>query len=632
MAPQAQTIESIGFNSFSIGGPNGFNETFENTYQIADNFSKVTGTHTVKFGASFHFDQITFKYFLNLNGGFSFSGVETGSDFADFLIGAPAYYSQGLQLPYYSRTRYYGLYGQDSWRATKNLTLNYGLRWEVSSPWWEAHNQIETLVPGAPTGWLFPGDPGIPSTLAPTRYNNFAPRLGLAYSPRAAGGFLGKLLGGPGKTSIRAAFGVYFTAFEDASGLYEIGDAPYGYWWASPTPPMFANPFIDRATGHNEGQRFPVPVPPLHVGPNNPDNSINWSQFLPISSSPGFFPRNRLPYAEEYSASIQRQFGSATLLSVSYVGTQGHRLLTTIESNPGNPALCLSVSQTSQVMPGTATCGPFGENGVYYPITGGVINSTRAPFGPSFGANSWFSTLANSNYNALEVTVRPTVGRLALLAGYTFAKSLDNSSGIRVNDQTNPINPKISKSLSAFDIANNFVISYSYRIPFDKLGRPNRLTNGWTISGITHFAGGLPVHLSEEDDDSLLGTMYPWSVDYPNYTPGDLQGTDPRKANPATQANPYFNVSLFSKETIGHLGTANRQFFHGPGMNNWDMALKKELKLTESKRLEFRGEFFNTFNHSQFQNPDGNILSSSFGFVLAARSARIGQVAIKFNF
>jgi hypothetical protein len=208
----------------------------------------------------------------------------------------------------------------------------------------------------------------------------------------------------------------------------------------------------------------------------------------------------------------------------------------------------------------------------------------------------------------------------------------DNSSGIRVNDQTNPINPKISKSLSAFDIANNFVISYSYRIPFDKLGRPNRLTNGWTISGITHFAGGLPVHLSEEDDDSLLGTMYPWSVDYPNYTPGDLQGTDPRKANPATQANPYFNVSLFSKETIGHLGTANRQFFHGPGMNNWDMALKKELKLTESKRLEFRGEFFNTFNHSQFQNPDGNILSSSFGFVLAARSARIGQVAIKFNF
>jgi len=308
----------------------------------------------------------------------------------------------------YTTSRYYGFYGQDNWRARSNLTLNYGLRWEVSTPWYEKHNQVETIIPGeqsvvfpgAPTGWVFPGDPGVPRTLGPTRYKNFGPRVGLAYSPNASGGILRALLGAPGSSSIRVGYGLFYTAFEDATSFNEVGDAPYGYFWSSPVPPLFATPFIDRATGNNEGQRFPVPFPPQNVGPSNPDNSVQWNQFLPITSSPGFFHKNRVPYSENYMLSFQRQFGANALLSMSYVGTQGHRLLADLESNPGNPALCLGLSQQSEVMPGTGTCGPFGEDGTYFPAAGGVVNSTRTVFQNGLGSNGYFITMANSGYNA----------------------------------------------------------------------------------------------------------------------------------------------------------------------------------------------------------------------------------------
>src|SRR5207249_5332667 len=126
-----------------------------------------------------------------------------------------------------SRTRYGGAYGQDSWKVKPNLTLNLGLRWEVSMPWYDTQGKIETIVPGlqstqfptAPKGWVVPGDPGIPPTLAPTHYNNFAPRIGIAYSPGFTDGVMSKIFGGPGKTSIRASFGIYYTSIEDLNLL-----------------------------------------------------------------------------------------------------------------------------------------------------------------------------------------------------------------------------------------------------------------------------------------------------------------------------------------------------------------------------------------------------------------------------
>ena len=434
LLPQFEGPPGISFNNYSFGINAFFQDNANNTYQVTDNLSKVVGTHTMKFGASVHYDQITIHTFGANNGTFSFNGQETGSDFADFLIGAPSVFEQGVQLPLHTRARYIGLYAQDSWRATSNLTLNYGLRWEVTSPWYETHGQLETIVPGlqsklfpgSPTGWVFPGDPGIPQTLAPIRYNNFAPRVGLAYSPSVDGGFLGKLLGGPGKTSIRAGFGMFYTAFENATGFNEVGDAPFGNFYVSPVPPLFSTPYVDRQTGNSEGQRFPGSFPPNNVSASNPDTTLNWAQFLPISSSPGFWYKNRVPYSENYNLSIQRQVSTHGLISVSYVGTQGHRLLSDVESNPGNPALCLSANLPAQVQPGSPTCGPNGENGVYTLANGHVINGTRYPLGNNFGSNGYFITSGNSNYNSLQATWRYSTSSLEFLAGYTYSKSIDD--------------------------------------------------------------------------------------------------------------------------------------------------------------------------------------------------------------
>ena len=144
-----------------------------------------------------------------------------------------------------------------------------------------------------------------------------------------------------------------------------------------------------------------------------------------------------MPYTEEYQLSFQRQVGSSTLLTAGYVGTQGHHLMSSLEANPGNPALCLSVSQPSQTVDGV-TCGPNGENGVYLPITGGTINSTRGPFGASFSSDGYFITNGKSSYNSLQLSVRQRISRLEFLAGYTYSKSLDNGSGY--GEQINPLN------------------------------------------------------------------------------------------------------------------------------------------------------------------------------------------------
>ena len=657
--PSVEGIPEIDFNNYVIGVPSRPNQLIDNIYQVLDNFSKVIGTHTMKFGGQFHFNQLEENLSNVANGNFFFGSTfsccasETGSDFADFLLGAPSQYVQGQSYPSYGRSFYMGLYGQDSWRARPNLTLNFGLRYDVSSPWWEKFNEIQTLIPGeqsvvfpgSPKGWVFPGDPHVPRTLAPTRWNNFAPRIGLAYSFGNHEGAMGKLLGKSGASSIRAGYAISYSAFEGATDFNEIGDAPFGNYTGQ-SEPTFKDPFITRSSGFNNGQLFPVPPPPKHPSPSNPADKLFpydtlahfYTAFGGIGSSPAFYNGNRLPYAEHYELSLQRQVTGTDLLTVSYVGTQGHRLLSSKSANPGNPALCLSVSDPSQVVAKTPTCGPGGENSIYQPIGGGQIIGTRSPFGgvvdPTlgpivpFGNDSYFITAGKSSYNSAQVNFRHTSGRMQLLLGYTYSKSLDNASGY--GEQINPINSRITRGLSAFDSTHNFVVSYNYVLPFDKWGGPKRLTNGWTISGITRFATGLPVTLVETDDHSLLGTSFGGPIILPVDTPdrvGPLHIMDPRK----TTTHLYFDPTSFASSAIGLEGNARRRFFHGPGTNTWDAALQKSTKLTERVDLQFRAELFNVFNHTQFITPSG-ILSGTFGQVTAAAPPRIGQLSLKLNF
>jgi hypothetical protein len=642
LSPKTEGVESVGFNSFTIGTNTNELHQVGNTFQWLDNFSKVIGTHTLKFGGEFHYDEVNVNAIAQFNGSFLFFGTETGSDFADFLLGAPSQYNQSQLQPFYGRNKYVGLYGQDSWRITRGLTLNYGLRWDRIEPWYEKYNQIATFIPGqqsvvfpdAPAGILYPTDPGVPRTLGAPGNRDFAPRAGLAYSPTASGdGLLAKILGGPGKTSIRASYGMFYTAIEALTIGVMSANAPYGTTYTSPAPPLFSQPFVTAATGQNLGQAFPVTLAPLNSSASHPDTTVDWSQFEPISGLPNYLTTNHIPYTEEYMLSIERGFGADTVLSVNYVGTQGHRLLVITESNPGDPALCLQLSNPANLAPGQVPCGPFGEDSTYISSTGQTFQGTRGPLGSNFGSNASQTTIGNSNYNSLQVTLRHTSGGLTVLGGYTFSKSQDQSSNL--GEAVNPTHPSFSKALSAFDVKHNFVVSYNYLLPFARLFHvANRLTSGWELSGITHFSSGLPITLVNFGDNSLLGSepngINNFGVDEPDYNGAPLKvNQNPRNGQS------YFNAAAFSENALGTPGTARRRFFYGPGMDNYDMALLKNVRLTEMKSLQFRIEAFNIFNHAQFfgaQSVDGNIDSSTFGNVIAAAPPRLVQLGAKFFF
>ncbi len=641
LSPKTEGVESVGFNSFTIGTNTNELNQVENTYQWLDNFSKVIGTHSLKFGGEFHYDQVNVNAIAQFNGSFLFFGTETGSDFADFLLGVPSQYNQSQLQPFYGRNKFIGLYGQDSWRIKPNLTLNYGLRWDRIEPWYEKYNQIATFVPGAqslvfpgaPPGILYPTDPGVPRTISPPGNRDFAPRIGIAYSPAYSDGLLGKILGGPGKTSIRASFGMFYTAIEALTIGVSSANAPYGTTYSSPAPPEFSTPFVTAATGQDLGQYFPVTLAPLNSSRKHPDTGIDWSQFEPITGIPNISRNNRIPYTEEYMLSLERGIGANTVFSVNYVGTQAHRLLVIEEANPGNPALCLQLSNPANLAPGQVPCGPFGEDSTYVTNTGTVYQGTRGPLGSNFGSNANQATIGNSNYDGLQVTLRHKSKSLDVLAGYTYSKSEDQSSN--VGEAVNPFDPALSKALSAFDVKHNFVVSYTYRIPFVQLFHAsNRLTEGWELSGITHFSSGLPVTLVNYGDNSLIGSepngINNYGVDLPDYDGGPLDiNKNPRNGNA------YFNTSAFSENTLGTPGNAKRRFFYGPGMNNFDMAILKNVRLTESKSLQFRLEGFNVFNHAQFFGPqavDGNIGSNTFGQVLSADPPRLVQLGAKFFF
>lgn len=642
LAPESQGVENILFSNYTIGSdPDRFYQ-INNNFGLSDNFSKVLGTHTLKAGVELAYDQINTYPFADQNGSFNIYGTETGLDFADFLLGIASQYSQNDIGAFYGRNRYAGLYGQDSWRLSSSLTLNYGVRWDRIEPWYEKYNNNITLIPGeqslvfpsAPTGIVYPGDPGVPRTLAPPGNRDFAPRLGLAWTPdRPHNSLIAKIVGAPGKTSIRAGFGIFYAAIQGETLGLISGNAPYGYTYSSSSPPLLTTPFVDAATGHVEGQRFPSQLAPLDVSRSNSDPNVNFSLFEPLSSIPGYKTTDTIPYTEEYMLSLQRQVGSMTLLSMSYVGNQAHHLLVLEAANPGHPALCLSLSQPDEVAPNTPTCGPFGENNVYITASGQTINGTRGPLGPDFGSVSYQTTIGNSMFNALEASLRHTGGRTQLFVSYTWSKSIDQSSNL--GDQVNPLNPRLSRELSSFDMRQDLVASYTYRIPFEHLASAHhRWLEGWSVCGITRYSTGFPVTLYNFEDTSLLGTqgngINNLAVDELEYTGGALALNHNPRIN-----NNYFSPKLFSLPPQGSVGNSGRRFFSGPGINNYDLSLQNNFKFTESKSLQLRLEAFNTFNHAQFYGPssvDGNISSPIFGQVVSAAPPRLIQIAAKMFF
>jgi hypothetical protein len=541
-------------------------------------------------------------------------------DFADFLLGVTSSYTQGQANSFYNRNVYGAAFLQDSWKATDTLTVNYGVRWDRIRPWREKYNQLQTLVkgeqsqvfPGAPVGLVFPGDAGVPSTLAAAR-NDFAPRVGIAYSPATQSGALHWLTGGSGRTSLRTGYGMFYTAYEGLSVGIMSANPPYGYTYTSAAPPLFASPFTVAATGTDAGQRFPLQKVAFGASPSHPDAHVNWRQFEPLVGIPAVDPNDVTPYAQHWMMSVERQMGSAVLASVSYVGTSSHHLLVLEEANPADPALCLQL--------GSALCGPFNEQ------------AARTQFSPAFGSVELQRTIANASYNAFEASLKSSAHGLDLLASYTYSKSIDQSGGLP--EPVNPVNPALSRALSSFDLRQNVVASFHYVVPGPKENdREAWLAGGWGIAGIARFTSGLPITLMNNNDTSLLGTIPNGinnnGVDTPAWSGKSLSiRTNPR------DGEAVFDTSQLTLPALGSIGNARRRFFSGPGLEDVDATVSKATHLTDGKTLEFRAEAFNLLNHAQFfgaASVEGNISSGSFGKAVSAMPPRLMQVAIRYRF
>lgn len=701
-----------------------------NTFQISDNFSKIVGNHSFKFGVDTRYQKFDQTLFFNVNGSITFGpggvndvGGVNGDIYPNYLLGLPNSYSQGSAQNELVRSTSVYLFAQDSWKIKPNLTLNYGVRWELNTPLTDIGHKVQTFRPGqvstiypctlptssplfvpgsvttcdqagvTPVGLVFPGDKNVPLGLTDTYFKAFAPRLGLNWSPSAQDGWLRKLTGGPGKTSISAGFGMFYNPIEQLVLEQFSAEPPFG-GSNFISDPLFQAPFLTQSGSPNPNPFNGILNPPRGT-------PIDWSGFRSILLF-GQFPKELRPqYSDQYNLTIKRELPGNVLFQVGYVGTQGHRLLASYDLNPGNPTTCNDL-QAISVAPEnnnpSLSCGPqTADNSFFLPpgtvipasLTGGLHLPYNAgtgglivPAGTTVGPNGitlvglrQFSspqcqpltgaqcpadgipvfsniftenTIAYSNYNSLQTLVEKRFSHgLQFQAAYTYSKSLDNASSFE--SSLNPVDFNSTYGPSLYDARHRFVFSYVWELPVPKMdGFRGKLLNGWQTSGIITEQTGFPIRITSSDDvEEFLSTFFeapgepnlvaPFKTVNPRVG-GCAQGTGPLSGTGVDcqhLSGVVFDQNLFTNATVapGTIGNAPRSICCGPGINNFDMGFVKDTPLGERVRMEFRTEIYNVFNHAQFYSVDGNISDgSTFGLAQKAREPRLFQFAVKFAF
>ena len=597
----------------SVGDPiTGPRNTFQNTFDVSGSVSWIHGRHNFKFGGGYRRDQINALQGIASNGFFVFANFPYSDGFASFLSGNPVVFLQGGgNFDRQIRDRAINAYAQDDYKVNSRLTLNVGLRYELPFPATENNNQVNLFVPGAqskvlpnaPAGLLYPGDPGVPAGLIPTQKTAFAPRFGVAWDPR-----------GDSKTVVSAAYGIFYEPYYTGEGgpLQDpVSSPPYLKTQQISFPVnSFANPFY---TPDPFGQAFPQPMTLLVVARNL-----------------------HLPYAQDWNLNVQRSFGADWLLQVGYVGTTGVRLPRFIE---GNPAVFI---------PGVDGSGNLlsNENNVnqrrmYSGCTLAQPNCVYSSVGEIAG-------IANSSYNALEASLRKRFGHgLSFLASYTWSHSIDDVSSFNItgsasqpvageNDLAqNPFNLAAERGPSMFDARHRFVLSYQWSIPFLQRSSAwyGKVFGNWQLNGIFTAMSGTPFTVFDSNDVSLQGQapeISGFSSNRPNVIGNPNSG-------PRSVAE-WFNTGAFQQlqpDPLGRFeifGDESRNAVLGPRYINWDASAFKNISLTESKELQFRGELFNVLNHTNFRLPVSDIESPTFGQIQSDVSPRVIQVALKFLF
>ena len=608
----------------SVGDPiTGPRNTFQNTFDLSVSLSWVHGRHELKFGGGYRRDQINALQGIASNGFFVFANFPYSDGFASFLSGNPVVFLQGGgNFAREIRDRALDAYGQDTYKVSSRLTLNLGLRYELPFPSTENNNEVNLFVPGAqsrvlpnaPAGLLYPGDPGVSAGLIPTQKTAFAPRVGLAWDPR-----------GDSKTVVSAAYGIFYEPYYTGEGgpLQDpVSSPPYLKTQQISFPVnSFANPFY---TANPFSQDFPEPMTLLVVARNL-----------------------HLPYAQDWNLNIQRSLGEDWLLQVGYVGTTGVRLPRFIE---GDPAVFVPGLSNSAAFcaPQSPPCPISTENNVNNRRLYSGCTLADPPTSCIYSSVGEIASVSNSSFNALEASLRKRFSRgLSFLASYTWSHSIDDVSSFNItgsasqpvageNDLAqNPFDLAAERGRSMFDSHQRLVFSYQWILPF--LQRSNswygRVLGNWQLNGIVTAMSGGPFTVFDSNDVSLQGQapeITGFSANRPNLIGNPNSG-------PRTPRE-WFNVGAFQQlepDPLGRFevfGDEGRNVVQGPGYVNWDASAFKNIRLTESKELQFRGELFNLLNHTNFRLPVSDIESPTFGQIQQDVSPRVIQVALKFLF
>ena len=747
-----------------------------NTFQWTDTFTKTVGKHTVKFGGDVRRQRFDQFLFFDINGQYTFlsdgnlcspfnpnatcdspitNDVGFQNAYPDYFIGTPNAYTQGAAQGENVRNTALYLFAQDSYKLKSNLTLNYGLRWELNTPYYDLGNRLQTFRPGQattqypcvlnlnnpnnpsapiisgaaggstdcspngpansvfPLGLVFPGDAGVPRGLTSTYYKAFAPRIGIAWSPGWTEGWLGKLFGGPGKSSIRAGYGIFYNPIEQLVLEQFSAEPPFG-GSVTFSNPNFNTPFLLQSGTQNpnvfQGVINQTPQTPCFK-PGGPNGCVDWSGFRPLLLFGEFAPHLKSQYAEQYNLTIERQLTKDMVFRIAYVGTQAHHLLASHDLNAGNIQTCLGLINMATANPASVlsgpgglqtSCGPFSADTEYFIPQGTIIpaevsalppepfkvpsinctglvlpyngapggNPTCIPEGTKVGVNGItlvgtrpfsspncnpmtgascpadgvpvFSnifaedTIANSNYNGLQVSLDKSFSHgLLFEASYTFSKAIDQ--GASFENELNPVNFAATRGLSLLDAKHRFVFSPVWELPVPKYeGFKGKALDGWGLSTIITYQSGFPIRLQTQDDLELESSFFFEDANTPCQATAAAAcpvGAQVQFQNPKANGNVYFNTTNITDPPAGSFGNLPHALCCGPALSNTDLVISKKTPINERWNTEFRAEFYNAWNHTQFANPDGNFSDSTFGQILKTREGpRVLQFGLKVLF
>jgi len=610
---------------------------YDNTWQWADTMTWLKGKHAFKFGGDYRAYEQN-QLFTFVNNGYYFydgSGTQQGlvqslpgisAPLNDFIHGFVTQFVQNSSARQGYRDRFGSLFLQDDWKLAPNFTLNLGVRWEYMAPLTELNNRLNafrpgqqsTIFPTAPVGLVYPGDAGVSISTYNHDWNNFAPRIGFAWDPFRNG-----------KMSVRAGYGLFYDSPVSELTLQFLTAPPFGI-----QPTTLYDTDMTQPYSSSTVNPIPNPFPFTPVKPGAPFNFANIAPIGLTVMDPNF----STPYSQQWNMQVQYQVTQNWFASVSYVGTNGVKLLYRYNIDP------------SVVTP-AATSGNTNLRRIY-----NLGNPQDAAYGGAvFAGITDQASAANSNYNALQAELRTSVWHgLLMTHSYTWSHAIDDASGLRVNDTGNLYNRQFDRGNSEFDIRHQYIGSVIYEAPWHKnqAGFVGHLLGGWSASGIETLHTGLPFDITEPTDRCMCGGT--GMGQRPDYVGGVLQFVDPRSnafgqqngyfdgtgGGSATAAtNPYFHrVGSGSSVALGagRYGSLGRDVFHGPGVSNTDFYLAKSTRITERQSLLIRGEAYNLFNHTNFLNPTGtggaSIGSATFGRITSALDPRLIQITARYQF